>query len=70
MSAQATPTPRLDRATIARFVIEDFDLTENELAALADPCIRYALEDELRQVIDFPTAAAAAVERWRARRGR
>jgi hypothetical protein len=65
-----TSTPLLDEATIARFVVEDFDLTEHELAALTDPTIRHTLEDCLREIIDFEDAASRAVELWRERRSR
>ena len=67
MSTSATPL--LDRATIARFTIEDFpDLTENELGALADPAVRYALCDALQSTVSWQVAAEEGLRRWRERR--
>lgn len=63
-----TVYPHLDSVTVARFVLDDFDLTENELVAMSDPHVRYALEDALRQVADLDTIAARAVSVWRDRR--
>jgi hypothetical protein len=63
-------TPFIDRATVARFVVEDFDLTEQELVAISDPAVRYTLEDALREVADFDELAARALDHWRKKRGR
>lgn len=63
-------TPLLDKATVARFVVEDFPLEPGELDALQSAAERHKLEDALREVVEFETVAAAAAGLWRERRAR
>lgn len=62
------PTPLLDKVTIARFTTDDFDLTENELVALADPAVRYAFCDALQSTVAWETIIEVGLQRWRERR--
>ena len=61
-------TSLVDQYTIARFVIEDFPVEPRDEEPLRHNRERYALEDCLREVVDFPAAAARALELWRERR--
>jgi hypothetical protein len=63
-------TSFVEKATVARFVVEDFPLTETEQDALGEASARFALEDALREVVDFALVAGRAVELWRERRTR
>jgi hypothetical protein len=63
-------TPHLDRATIARFTLDDFQLTLDDAEVLARPSERFRLEECLREIVDFEDVAQQALELWRERRQR
>jgi len=66
-----TATPLLDKDTIARFTIDDFDdLTADELDLLADPRERYALCDALQSTVSWEVVIEEGLRRWRDRRER
>lgn len=62
------PTPLLDRATVARITTDDLDLTENELVALSDPAVRFALGDCLHGTVAWEVVLEEGLRRWRAQR--
>lgn len=65
-----TTTPFLDRATIARFTTDDFQLEQRDVDELYDPVARDQLELALREVVGgFEGVAARALDVWRERRG-
>jgi hypothetical protein len=65
-----TPTPHLDRATIARILTDDFPLEQRDIDELYDPVARDQLEEAVREVVGgFEGVAARALDVWRERRG-
>lgn len=65
-----TTTPHLDRATIARFVTEDFPLEQRDIDELYDPVARDQLELAVREVVGgFERVGVMALAVWRERRG-